>query len=250
MEPFSALVVCADPGPLGVMQRVLEEHGVSIKVAATVPAADHLMKPSKFDMAILDNDVPGALELAPLKVAIGAPKMIFALVRSVKENEVRDKRVHFIVQKPFTPDLFSRSVKAAYGPMLRERRAGYRHSVQIAPASCILTHDNREETLARATILDLSQTGYCLQTREMLPQHAIVRIEFQLPDNSALIHAAGSVMWSKAPGKTGIKFTNIPIAERVSLNAWLESTVPHEAETVSRQMPPPRPELRATEVNR
>jgi hypothetical protein len=76
-----------------------------------------------------------------------------------------------------------------------------------------------------------------------------VRIEFQLPDDSALVHAVGSVMWSKAPGKTGIKFTNIPVAERSSLNAWLESTLPHEAETVSRQMPPPRQEPR-TELNR
>ncbi len=250
MEPFSALVVCSDPGPLGVMQRVLEEHGVSIKVAATVPAADHLMKPSKFDMAILDNDVPGALELAPLKVAITTPKMIFAIVRGVKEGEVRDKRVHFIVQKPFTFDLFSRSVKAAYGPMLRERRAGYRHSVKIAPMSCLLTHDNGQRTLAKSTILDLSQTGFCLQTTEMLPQHASVRIEFQLPDNSALVHAVGSVMWSKAPGKTGVRFTNIPVAERSSLNAWLESVLPHEAESVSRQMPPPRQEPRTYEAGR
>jgi len=232
------------------MQRVLEEHGVSVKVAATVPAADHLMKPSKFDMAILDCDVPGALELAPLKVAITTPKMIFAIVRGVKESEVRDKRVHFIVQKPFTFDLFSRSVKAAYGPMLRERRAGYRHRVQIVPVACTITHDAEQRTLPRVTILDLSQTGYCLQTNEIPPQHATVRIEFQLPDNSALIHASGSVMWTQASGRTGVKFSNIPVAERASLNAWLESILPHDADSIPRQMPPPRQEPRIAELTR
>src|SRR2546426_12791395 len=118
MEPFSALLVCGDPGPLGVIHKVLDEHGVSVKVAATTCAATQLMKPARFDLAILDNDVPGALDLAALRVATTMPKMVFAIVRSVKEKEIQDKRVHFVVQKPFTPDLFSRSVRAAYGPML------------------------------------------------------------------------------------------------------------------------------------
>ncbi len=237
MEPFSALVVCSDPGPLGVMHKVLEEHGVNVKVAATAPAAGQLMKPSRFDLAILDNDVPGALELAALRVSTVAPKMIFALVRGVKENEVRDKRVHFIMQKPFTLDLFSRSVRAAYGPMLRERRVGYRHRVKIVPTACTLIHDAEQKALPKSTILDLSQTGFCMQTAEMLPQHAAVRVEFQLPDNSGLIHAAGSVMWTQASGKTGIKFSNMPIAERITLNAWLESVLPRDVDSIPRQMP-------------
>ncbi len=61
MEPFSALVVCSDPGPLGVMHKVLEENGVNVKLAATAAAAGQLMKPGKFDLVILDNDVPEAL---------------------------------------------------------------------------------------------------------------------------------------------------------------------------------------------
>jgi CheY-like chemotaxis protein len=237
MEPFSALVVCSDPGPLGVMHKVLDEHGVNVKVAATAPAAGQLLKPSRFDLAILDNDVPGALELAALRISTAAPKMIFALVRGVKENEIRDKRVHFIVQKPFSSDLFSRSIRAAYGPMMRERRVGYRHHVKIVPTACTLIHDAEQRALAKSTILDLSQTGFCMQTGEMLPQHAAVRIEYPPPDNSGLIHAAGSVMWTQASGRTGIKFTNIPIAERASLNAWLESILPHDVESIPRQVP-------------
>ena len=250
MEPFSALVVCSDPGPLGVMHKVLEENGVNVKLAATAAAAGQLMKPGKFDLVILDNDVPEALELAHLRVATTIPKMVFAIVRGVKEREVQDKRVHFIVQKPFTSDLFARTIRASYGPMLRERRAGYRHHVQIVPVACTITHDAEQRTLPRVTILDLSQTGYCLQTNEIPPQHATVRIEFQLPDNSALIHASGSVMWTQASGRTGVKFSNIPVAERASLNAWLESILPHDADSIPRQMPPPRQEPRIAELTR
>jgi CheY-like chemotaxis protein len=250
MEPLSALVVCSDPGPLGVIQKVLEENGVNVKVAATASVASQLMKPGRFDMAILDNDVPGAVALAPVRAVGPIPKMVFAIVRGVKDDEVRDKRVHFVVQKPFTSDLFSRALRAAYGPMLRERRAGYRHRVQIVPVTCTLTHDAEQRALPKATMLDLSQTGYCLQTTEMLPQHATVRIEFQLPDNSALVHAVGAVMWTQASGRAGVKFTNIPFTERASLNAWLESILPHDAESIPRQMPPPRQEPRIAELSR
>ena len=246
MEPFSALVVCIDPGPIGVIQRVLEEHAVSIRVAATVPAANHLMKPSKFDMAVLDNDVPGALELAAFR---DGPKMIIALVCVGKESEVRNKRVHFIVQKPFTPDLFARSIRAAYGPLLLERRVGYRHRVQIVPASCILMNDTGQRAVERSAILDLSQAGLCLQTSETLPQHAMIRIEFQLPNSSTLIHAAGYVTRTQVAGRAGVQFSSIPTADRAKLNAWLESNLPHGAESVPRQMPPPRQVLRA-EVQR
>src|SRR5882757_8111069 len=107
MEPFSALLVSADPGSLAVTQKVLEKYGLSVKVVASAQSAEQLIKTTKFDLGVFDHDLPEALNLVAGRETSANPKMVFALVSGTKLNDVRDRRVHFVVQKPFTADLFA-----------------------------------------------------------------------------------------------------------------------------------------------
>ncbi len=236
MEPFTALLLSTDPGSRSTTQRILDEYGVSIKVAGSVADASQLIKNTKFDLAIYDNDVPGALDLAAGRSPIANPKMVFALVRNTNRNEAAGKRVHFVVQKPFTAGLFARSLRAAYGTMLRDRRISFRHPVQIKPASAVLVQERGNQTLQACTILDLSQTGLCIQTLEILPQGASLEIEFQLPENRGLIHISGSVMWTRASGRTGVKFVHVSAAEQKMLTLWLDSLLPYSIEGIAKPL--------------
>ncbi|HEX4604861.1 MAG TPA: PilZ domain-containing protein [Candidatus Angelobacter sp.] len=237
MEPFFALLVSADPGPLAVTQKILEEHGVNVKVAASVQAAEQLLKSNKFDLGVFDNDVPGALNLVSVRGASANPKMVFALLHSACLNDVRGKRVHFVVQKPFTADLFVRSLRAAYGTMVRERRVAFRHPVQIKPASSVLVQEQGNQNLKSSIILDLSQNGLCIQTQEILPLGATLQIDFHLPEMSELIHISGTVQWTRASGRTGINFKHIPAPEQKHLTAWLDSRLPYATEAIPRAVP-------------
>lgn len=238
MEPFLALLVSSDPGSLAVTQKVLEEYGVSVKIVASAQAAEKLIKTTKFDLGIFDHDVPDALNLTAKRGTSANPQMVFAMLRSTQVNDVRGKRVHFVVQKPFTADLFARSLRAAYGTMIRERRVGFRHPVQIKPASSVLIQEYGNQSLQSSIILDLSQTGLCIQTKEILPQGATLQVDFHLPDSKELIHVTGSVMWTRASGRTGLRFTNVPMAEHKYLTAWLDSILPYEAEAIPRAVQP------------
>jgi DNA-binding response OmpR family regulator len=236
MEPFFALVVSADPGPLSVTHKVLEEHGVNVKVVASAQAAEQAIKTTKFDLGIFDHDLPGVLDLARGHESLN-PKMVFALLRGAQVREVRGKRIHFIVQKPFTADLLARSLRAAYGTMIRERRVAFRHPVQIKPVASALVQEHGKQKLQSSVILDLSQTGLCIQTQEILPLGAKLQIDFRLPDGRELIHTTGSVMWTRASGRTGVRFTDLSVEEQKFLTAWLDSIMPYEAEAVPRAVP-------------
>jgi CheY-like chemotaxis protein len=238
MEPLFALLLSTDPGPLGTTQKVLEGYGVTVKVAGSIAAASQLIKTTKFDLGVYDNDVPGALDLAGGGSLVANPRMIFGLMRSNTLGNTAGKRVHFVVQKPFTADLFARSLRAAYGTMIRDRRISFRHPVQIKPLSAFLVQEKGNQPLHAATILDLSQTGLCLQTLEILQQNATLELEFQLPDSKEIIHATGSVMWTRASDRTGIKFIRIASAEQKNLTAWLDSLLPYKIEAL------PRPAVR------
>lgn len=234
MEPFSALLVSADPGALAIVQKVLEEYGVNVKAVTTAQAAEHLINTTKYDLGIFDHDLPEALNLSLRRGISANPKVIFALMRSTMVNDVRGKRVHFVVQKPFTTDLFARSLRAAYGTMIRERRVAFRHPVQIKPVLSVLTQEQGNQNLQSPLILDVSQTGLCIQTQEILSQGASLQVDFYLPDSKELIHTAGSVMWTRASGRTGIRFTYISSDEQKHLIAWLDSKLPYEMEAIPR----------------
>jgi DNA-binding response OmpR family regulator len=236
MEPLTALLLSTDPGPRGTTEKVLEEYGFSVKVAGSVAAASQLIKSTKFDLAIYDNDVPGALDLAAGRSPLANPKLVFALVRNTNRNEATGKRVHFVVQKPFTADLFARSLRAAYGTMLRDRRISFRHPVQIKPLSTVLVQERGNQTLQASTIVDLSQTGLCIHTLEILPQGASLEIEFKLPEDRGLIHVTGSVMWTRASGRTGVKFVHVPPAEQKTLTLWLDSLLPYSVEGIAKPL--------------
>jgi len=233
MEFLSALLLCNEPGTLGITQKVLEDFGVVVKVAPNALAADQLMKRLRFDLGVLDSDVPGAFQLAGPE-STHAPKMIFGLVRALKTEALRGKRIHFVVQKPFSADMFGKSLRAAYGSMLRERRAAFRHPVSIHPTTCLLVQENGQHNVPNTKISDISQTGLCLEAREMIPQGALVTLKFALPESRETLELTGSVMWNQISGKAGIKFTRLEADEQKKLNAWLESILPYDAEFVVR----------------
>jgi DNA-binding response OmpR family regulator len=248
MEPFIALLVSADPGSLVLIQRILEDNGVNVKVANSAAAASQLIKTTMFDLGIFDHDVPQAVNPCVARSEGSNPKMIFALLRGTNLKEIVGKRVHFVLQKPFSADLFTRSLRAAYGTMLRERRTTFRHPVQITPAYSVRLLESSNQKLQSSKIVDLSQSGMCIQSLEILPEGAALKIDFQLPDSKELIHVTGTVRWTRASGRTGIRFTHVPPEEQKHLIDWLDSKLPFRMEMVPRAAHVPVRRERAAEV--
>jgi CheY-like chemotaxis protein len=237
MEPFSALLLSNDSAALAITQKVLEEYGVTVKTAGSASAAEHLLKTAKFDLGVFDYELPDVLNLAVARSTYANPKMVFALLPTGHMKDLHGKRVHFVVQKPFTADLFARSLRAAYGTMVRERRLAFRHPVEIVPVTSLLLVEKGNQCLHSANILDLSQTGMCIQTMEILPQGAALQIDFHLPETRDAVHVTGIVMWTRASGRTGVKFAHVPPEELKLLISWLNSRLPYDVQNVPRAAP-------------
>ena len=235
MEQFSALVICNDPSMVSMAYKALEDQGMAVKVAKTAMAADLLLQKNRFDLALLDNDVPGAMQLAGDEKE-NVPKMVFAMVQRSKAAEMYQRRVHFIVQKPFTADLLSRSLRAAFGVMLRERRASFRHLVDITAVHCMAIKDKETKSLGSAVIVDISATGLCLHTREALQQGTMVQLTIPVPDGRDPIEVQGIVVWNQSTGESGMKFARMAPSEKQKLSAWLESMMPYDMELQPRHM--------------
>lgn len=220
----------------GVSNRVLNEYSFSVKTVTTIQAASELMNRGRFDLAVYDLHTPGAIELAaPAKK--NKPGVVFAILDDSKAASISDKRIHFSLQKPLTADLFSKSVKAAYGLVVREKRAAFRHPVQIVPSSVTVVDAEEKRSLENASILNLNYMGLCLSARGHLPQGAILQINFALPESKELVHVTATVVWTHVSGRVGVKFVSILAEERRKLQDWLDSMLSWDFELLTRATP-------------
>jgi len=197
----------------------------------------------KFDLLVLDFDDPGAaalIDFRPLDTR-GFPSVVIAIARDAEVLKgALSRRVHFVLQKPFTQELMLRTLKAAYGQIVNEKRTTFRHSVRIIADACIVDGESKI-ILPDATIQDVSQTGLCLQAATTIPRDATIFVDFELPDERGEVHAIGRVMWSDARGHAGVQFRFIAPLEMKNLRNWLIARCPWdvelEAKTTSFQRP-------------
>lgn len=223
-SPLSALVVANRDHEI-LVTRVLELHGFKVTRSVSAVYAEELCKRQRFDLAIYDHDVNGALELAGSRHPSSQPRVAVGLYPVTRMHQVSGARLLFVVHKPFTADLFAKTIKAAYGPIAADRRMSFRHQMDVE-ASCTLLHRGELRKLEGTRIVNLSCTGLCLQGPEMLPQAAEAELSVPLPSSQVTVRLAGMVIWAHASGRTGIKFTQLDPEEQRKLEDWLDSLLP------------------------
>ena len=231
---FSALLVSGDASVVSAASRILGEQGFAIQSAATAPAAHELTRRNRFDLALYDQDTPGALELAAQSYPC-LPTIVIAMLRTPKISEVAGKRVHFILQKPFTLDLLARCSRAANGFIMSEKRATFRHNVRIVPTSVNVVHSGAAQPLKDVVIANLSHHGMCMETRQTVPQGAILQVNFSLPGNTpGAVTLKAVAVWVHGTGRVGLKFVDLPGDQQNTLSNWLNSMLPWNRETNSK----------------
>jgi hypothetical protein len=221
MERFSALVLSHDVDVVRIINKSLEEYGLEARIARSVREANEIFKQRRFDLAVCDYDIPGARQLAYLEPTSAWKGMVFAVIRREQLSQLNGLRIHLTLPKPLTPGLVGKGLKAAYCTMAHERRYAQRYDVDAPASSATLVNRGEPCTLHEARVLNVSRTGMCLATQEMLPQNGIVRAAFALPGSDELIHVAGNVVWSKAPGQAGIRFSHLPPSDQKKVEEWL-----------------------------
>ena len=172
MEPFSALLISNDASAVGITGKVLDDYDVKVDVAKTVPDMANLMEYRRYDLAVYDQDVPGATELASSHWARNRPRLVMALVRKGKMKELHGKSIHLIVPKPFTSNLFIKSIRAAYSLIVKDRRAAFRCPIQADALSAKLVGAGGGWPLDNVKLINISQSGLCVQAQEILPKGA------------------------------------------------------------------------------
>ena len=223
---FSALFFSKDGLPLEGVKKLFEEYGVELHAAQTAAEVDQWVRGRRLDLVLCDYDAPGVPHLVCLQANTRWRGISMVIVGGRQVCDLRDKRIHFTVAKPFSPDVLAKGLKAAYTTMARQRFAAYRHVLALRPIGGTLLFRGSQKPLTHSSITNLSQTGLCLAGPEPLPQGGAVSVNFALPDSDELLHVAGTVIWSDASGKSGIRFEQLSAQQQKQLHERLKSRLP------------------------
>ena len=240
LSHLSALVLSNDIHPSAISARMLESHGFAVSKTDNAVLAQELCRGKRFDLAIYDQDSFAEPEPAGGSKLFATPHVVLGMIGTSRVSRPTGQRVHFVVQKPFTSDLFSKTLKAAYHAIASRRRLSSRHEVCIDSTSCCLIHRGERRSLKTATIMNISHGGMCVQTGEMLPQEAHVQLSFSIPGHDMIAQATGTVIWAHTSGRAGIKLVGLSPEAQPHFGKWLDSMSPNCEDLLPRLVQPTR----------
>jgi len=222
---FSALLLAPEQRYLSAAQKVLQDYGITVHVASGVVEVAQLLRSRRLDLLVFDSDLPWVDQLACLEPSTNWRGVSIAMSSLGRRRGSANRRVHFTLPKPVTADVLARALKAAYSNMAQQRIATYRHTVPARLVAGTLNHRGWQRTLHQVNVLNMSQTGLCLNAAEPLPHGASLSMSLTLPESSYSVHATGSIVWSHSNGRTGVAFDRAIGPEmrkfQEHLNAWL-----------------------------
>ena len=65
--------------------------------------------------------------------------------------------------------------------------------------------------------------GMGLRFRDPIKEDEILRLRFQLPGTTTVIHAQGEIVWADPQGGVGIRFVSLSGNSRVELEKWIQA---------------------------
>ena len=231
---FSALLLLPDEASLSMARRVMESFGISVFAASSVLEAERILHKTRLDLAVCDFEMPCANDLSLLQASSSWRGLSIGLMPMARLDQSSHKRIHIRIQKPVSVDMLVRSLKASYTNMAQQRIAAYRHTLPVKLVSGTLAHRGWQRTLQQVTVLNVSQTGLCLNAAEPLPHGASVKMSLMLPEMPATLHASGNVVWSHISGRAGVAFARSDCPEMKKLQERLKNWLPRELEMLAR----------------
>jgi diguanylate cyclase (GGDEF)-like protein/PAS domain S-box-containing protein len=223
-----ALLVSADPVTIQQFSLALRELSISPDACQDAASARLLLKRRKFDAVIVDLQLGEQSGLVLDEVRLSSSNrttVTFGI--SDDDAEVTAafcKKSQFVFERPLSAQSIRKTIKPAYGLILRERRRYFRYPVSIP---VIIRRESMQDVWCNS--VNISQGGMALSTLVPLVARESVRVQFTLPDHEATGSAESTICWGKT-GRLGIRFVSISDEQTSELQVWLsqklEETLP------------------------
>jgi CheY-like chemotaxis protein len=215
-----ALLVSNDPLTVKQISEALRELAAATEVCTDIPNAIRFVNTRKFETVVVDlgsgeqsRTILERVRLSPSNRSTVA----FAITDSAKQSAMAfEAGSNFSLERPLSPTSIGRTLKAAYGLIVRERLRYFRCPISI-PAAI------REEDAAeiRCQAVNISEGGMAIMTSVPLKPGMQVTVQFRIPGQAAEFAAQSEVCWCDEEGRAGLRFLVPSSGQASELKEWL-----------------------------
>lgn len=228
LDPVCMMLGCSAP-VVGVLRPMLESMGATVEVYKPREEGLDLLARRKFDGIIVEGDDSTATNelLRNLRASSSAKSAVVLLVlpEGVSADAGFRMGANLVLTTPVSADMAVRSLRAAYGLMLAERRRYFRHAVEM-PVTLRLGGGKQVD----ATSTNLSEGGMAIRSLSTLAVNTVVTLQFSLPGSRKPIEIKGDVNWTDSEGYAGIRFVAVTRATRRLIEQWRLQRLEQEAD--------------------
>jgi CheY-like chemotaxis protein len=225
------LLVCDDSAAIQQLAEGMQQLAIATEVCVDVSTALRLLNRKKFEAVIVDLGLAQADELLQ-QIRLSPSNrtaVTFAITDPGKVARV-DIQPNFVMEKPLSTSSVGRTLKAAFGLIVRERRRSFRCPIEIPAA----IQASGEEV--NCHLVNISEGGLAIAESPFLKPGAQVRVLFTLPGELLRFKIEAEVCWYDEKGRAGLRSLMIPSEQKSILQRWLAAKLEEDLpESVARQ---------------
>jgi diguanylate cyclase (GGDEF)-like protein/PAS domain S-box-containing protein len=216
-----ALLVSADPVTIQQFSLALRELSISPDACQDAASAALLLKRRKFDAVIVDLQL-GEQSGHILDEARLSLSNRTAVTFGIGDNDAEvtsafRKKSQFVFERPLSAQSIRKTLRPAYGLILRERRRYFRCPTSV-PVTVLRT--NMPDVCCHS--VNISEGGMALSTLVPMSIGEEVQVQFTLPEHEVRFSAKSTVCWWKT-GHLGVRFVSLSQEHKSYLQVWLSS---------------------------
>src|SRR5438270_276686 len=220
---LEALIVSKDKTAVTAFRRVLQANSIHVTVSASAEGANKELHEKAYDAVILDcDDLDGAVNILHeiRQIENNRKAVVFALLHGkTSSKDAYDMGSNFVLKKPLSAAMVSRTVQAGRGLIMSDRRRHFR-----CPVGAVAKLKYGRKPAIEGTVLNVSDSGMAVLIDAKEAPSGKIKVNFHLPETSAIIDGTCLIQWA-ASGKLGLRFVEMEPESRLELNRWLSRKI-------------------------
>jgi CheY-like chemotaxis protein len=213
------LLVSNDAVTIKQVSESMQQLAMSPEICPEVPAALALLNHRKFDAVMVDLQLGGHANAIVEKIRL-SPSNRTAVIFTISDSEAESSNSfkagsNFVLRRPLSLTSIDRSLKVAYGLIVRERRRYFRCPLEILATIC-----RPAAPEIQGQTINISEGGIAVSTAAPLASGAKVQVQFTLPGHESQFTVEAPMCWSHE-ACLGFQFISLSPDLASELQEWL-----------------------------
>lgn len=222
--PLRSLLLCRQESTANFINRAFKEFSIEVEACSEPQIALQNLKGSRFEAVVVDTEDRAAAmlvldSLKDLPSCKNSLRIVLADHQTVLATAF-STGTHLVIYKPVSADRLRNSLRALCPLMGRKLKREFNRVHVRIPAIVHTAGKNLP-----GSILDISEGGVALSTKEAIPTTKTLNLDFALPGRTAMITTSAVVVWSDVSGRFGAQFTGMELTSRKAVSDWVAAQV-------------------------